>query len=70
MIQRLSAVPYEDPSWPRAFGELVEAVSQHVKEEESEYFPAASRTLGKTATEAMTARYEAKKKAVMKEERQ
>jgi hypothetical protein len=67
-IQRLSAISYEDPAWSGAFAELVEAVSRHIKEEESEYFPVASRTLGKAATEAMTARYAAKKKALMRED--
>jgi hypothetical protein len=68
-LQRLAALPYEDPGWTTAFAELVNAVSRHVKEEEGEYFPAASKILGKKATEAMTSRYEEKKKAVLKEER-
>jgi hypothetical protein len=68
-IQRLSAMAYDAPEWASAFADLVNAVSHHVKEEESEYFPVASKTLGKKVTEAMTARYEAKKKAVLKEER-
>ncbi|HEX4448339.1 MAG TPA: hemerythrin domain-containing protein [Polyangiaceae bacterium] len=68
-IQRLGAMPYEDPEWASAFADLVNAVSHHVKEEESEYFPAASKTLGKKTTEAMTTRYQAKKNAVLNEER-
>ena len=67
-IQRLGAIPYEDAEWASAFDDLVNAVAEHVKEEESEYFPVASKTLGKKVTEAMTIRYEAKKKAVLKEE--
>jgi hypothetical protein len=68
-IQRLSAMAYDAPEWATTFAELVSAVSHHVKEEEGEYFPVASKTLGTKVTEAMTARYEAKKQAIMKEQR-
>jgi hypothetical protein len=67
-LQRLSAMPYDDPGWASAFDDLVDAVARHVKEEESEYFPVASRTLGKKVTEALIVRYEAKKKALMNEQ--
>lgn len=70
MITRLSAVPYEDASWGPMFDELVEAVARHVKEEENEFFPTASRTLGKATTEAMTPAFEAKKASVMREAQQ
>ena len=68
-VQRLTGMPYEAAEWDSAFADLVKTVAQHVKEEESEYFPVASRTLGKKATEAMTSQYAATKKAVMMEMR-
>jgi hypothetical protein len=67
LILRLDATPFEDVGWAAALSELAEAVSRHVKEEENKFFPAASRILGKTVTEAMTPRYEAKKESFMKE---
>lgn len=66
-ILRLSAMAYDDGEWASAFEDLVNAVSQHVKEEESEFFPIASRTLGKEVTEGLTSRYQAKKQAVARE---
>jgi hypothetical protein len=64
-IQRLSRMPYEDPQWGPVFAELTEAVTRHAKEEEDDFFIAASRTLGKQTTEEMKTRYLAKKKAIM-----
>jgi hypothetical protein len=69
-IQLLSAMAYDDAGWSTAFEDLVNAVSHHVKEEESDFFPVASRTLGKEVTEGLTSRYLAKKQAVAKETRQ
>jgi hypothetical protein len=67
MIQRLSSIAYEDAAWGPAFADLVKAVSRHVKEEEGEYFPIASRTLGKKVTETMASEYTATKEAIMAE---
>jgi hypothetical protein len=68
-IQRLTGIAYDDPAWGPVFTDLVDAVSHHVKEEESEYFPFASRILGKKVTEALTSEYKATKNAVMAETR-
>ncbi len=67
-IQRLSAMAYEDVGWASAFEDLVNAVSHHVKEEEGEYFPVASRTLGKTVTEGLTRLYDERKKQAVANE--
>jgi Hemerythrin HHE cation binding domain len=64
MIQRLSGMAYEDTEWESAFADLMREFSHHVKEEESEYFPVASRTLGKKVTEAMMTPYETAKRAI------
>ncbi len=68
LLTRMSAMPYEDVSWGESIAELADAVTRHVKEEETEYFPVASKTLGKAETEALTARYEAKRDAVKRQE--
>ena len=68
-IRRLSAMPYDDGHWAIAFTNLVNAVSNHVKEEEGEYFPKASRVLGREASESMEAPYEAKKREIISEMR-
>jgi hypothetical protein len=69
MIQRLDGLAYEDIAWGSAFAELVQAFSHHVKEEESDYFPFASKTLGKKVTETMTAAYRATKKTIIEQTR-
>ena len=66
-LQRLSLLPCDDPGWASAFDDLVDEVARHVHEEENEYFPVASRKLGRKVTEAMTVRYDAKRNAVLRE---
>jgi hypothetical protein len=57
-INALSVLTYDDPSWGGRFAELVELVSQHVKEEEGEFFPAAERILGREVADRLLPRYE------------
>ncbi len=64
MLQRLSAMPFEDPQWGPAFAQLADAVSHHAKEEEDELFPAANRILGKDVTEHLKTCYLEKRKAI------
>jgi hypothetical protein len=58
LLNELNALPSEDPAWPQKFANLVELVEHHTKEEEDEYFPTASRILGKEETERLQAPYE------------
>jgi hemerythrin superfamily protein len=60
-INGLTAIPYTDPQWGARFTEIVQLVTEHVKEEEGEYFPAAERVLGKETAERLLGRYEAAK---------
>jgi hypothetical protein len=69
IIQRIDGLAYEDAAWGPAFADLVRAVSHHVKDEEDDYFPFASRTIGKKVTETMTAQYQAAKKAALEQMR-
>jgi hypothetical protein len=66
MLQRLTGMPYDDAQWGPAFAELTSTVEHHTKEEEDDFFPAASKILGKDAAEQMKTRYLAKKSAVAK----
>jgi hypothetical protein len=63
MIDGLSHLDYADSTWGAAFVELTNAVVREAKEEEDEYFPAASRILGAQASEALATRYFAAKQA-------
>jgi hypothetical protein len=65
-IAQVSAVAYEDDAWQSRFEDLIDLVTRHVKEEESEWFPAAEKALGKPWTEEALPRYEATKAKVMK----
>ncbi|HEX3772127.1 MAG TPA: hemerythrin domain-containing protein [Polyangiaceae bacterium] len=65
MIGRLGTMAYEDGEWAPMFSELVNHVQQHAKEEEDEFFPLASRILGKPVCEELNARYLAKKNAAL-----
>jgi hypothetical protein len=65
MITRLGSLSYDDPQWAPAFNELVSAVEHHANEEEDDFFPAASKTLGKDVAEDLKIRYVAKKNAIM-----
>ena len=65
-IAQLSAVPYEDELWPSRFDDLYDLVTRHVREEEEEYFPSASRALGREESERILTRYQVTKARVMK----
>jgi hemerythrin superfamily protein len=60
-IDLVTETPYDDERWSARFAELVDVVSAHVEKEESEYFPTASRVIGREQSEAMLARFEATK---------
>jgi hypothetical protein len=57
-INGLSALAYDHPSWGDRFTELVGLVSEHVKEEEGEFFPTAERILGRENADRLLPRYE------------
>jgi hypothetical protein len=57
LLNELGAMPYEDAAWGARFAKLVDLVSHHVSEEEREFFPAASRILGKAEAERLQASY-------------
>jgi len=62
-IQELTITAYDFDLWPARFGELVDLISAHVKEEEGEFFPAASKLLGREKTEQMLGDFERAKAA-------
>jgi hemerythrin superfamily protein len=57
-IKGLSTLPYNHPSWADRFSEIVKMVSEHVKEEEGEFFPTAERILGHETADRLLPRYE------------
>jgi hypothetical protein len=67
MLNELSALPVNDPSWSSRFDKLFEMVKQHVKEEEDDYFPTAEKVLGKDESERMDERFLKVKKEVMQQ---
>jgi hypothetical protein len=64
-LEALEGVEYTDPKWADLFAELVQRVSRHVKDEESRFFPVASRILGPDEAERMLAQYQATKRLAM-----
>lgn len=66
-IELLTETAYDDERWQPRFDELVALVQAHVEKEEAEYFPAASKALGREKAEEMRARYEATKAKAAKE---
>ena len=60
-LNAVAELPYDDASWKDRMAALVDLVSRHAKEEETRYFPAAERALGRSAAEQMLTRYEAAK---------
>jgi hypothetical protein len=67
MLDELSALPVNDPSWSSRFDKLFEMVKQHVKEEENDYFPTAEKVLGKDESERMDERFLKVKNEVMQQ---
>jgi hypothetical protein len=65
-IDQLTGMAYDDADWGASFARLTDMVARHVKEEEDEFFPVASKLLGKEATAQMNARYLEIKKAIAK----
>lgn len=65
-IAQLSALRYEDELWPSRFDDLYDLVIRHTREEEEEYFPAASRALGREQSEQILTRYRITKAGAMK----
>jgi hypothetical protein len=66
LLDALTSIPYTDGLWTRRFGELVASVDRHTMEEENEFFPQASKLLGRETTEKMLPRFEAAKRKAMK----
>ena len=69
-IEDIGKINYDDERWPGLFSELEEMVSQHVKEEEGTFFPAASRTFGRDESERILGRYQIAKDDAMKRARE
>jgi hemerythrin superfamily protein len=67
-INELSAIGFEDEGWGEKFESLLDQVQHHTQEEEDEFFPTASKVLGKAATETMKSPYLEQKSAVMAKE--
>jgi hemerythrin-like domain-containing protein len=58
LIERVSALAYDDEAWSYAFAQLAHSVQQHVAEEEDELFPMAQRVVGLYTAQALRTRYE------------
>jgi hypothetical protein len=65
-IAQLLAVSYEDELWPSRFDDLYDLVTRHIRDEEEEYFPAASHALGREQSVEILARYQITKAQAMK----
>jgi hemerythrin superfamily protein len=63
LLDRIAALEFTDAAWSRLFDELVQMVTHHTREEENDYFPKASRILGKDESQRILPRYEAAKAA-------
>ena len=60
-LAQLAAVRYESELWPSRFDDLYDLVTRHTREEEEEYFSAASHALGREQSEQMLTRYQVTK---------
>jgi hypothetical protein len=65
-IAQLFALGYEDELWPSRFDDLYDLVTRHIREEEEEYFPAASHALGRDQSEQILRRYQMTKAGALK----
>lgn len=63
VITELTLVPLEDEAWPRIFERLAATVTQHVEEEESDFFPRIQGVIGTTRAEELEAPYLAAKRS-------
>ena len=63
-IDLVTETPYDDERWGTRFAELAELVSRHVEEEETTYFPAASKLIPREKSEQMLTQFEATKERV------
>jgi hemerythrin superfamily protein len=64
-LSALAETEFGDERWPDLFSELVEVVTQHVKDEENRFFPAASRKIGREQSERMLKDFETTKRLAM-----
>lgn len=62
LITELTLLPLEDDAWPLAFERLEAAITQHVEEEETEFFPRTLGVIGKTKAHQLTPAYLAAKR--------
>jgi hemerythrin superfamily protein len=58
----VDSLAFNDPGWAPAFQRLADLVAQHVKHEESEFFPKAQQALGEERAEQLLHEFEAVKK--------
>jgi hemerythrin superfamily protein len=61
-IAELDVLAFSSPSWAPAFERLAKLVTEHVKLEESSYFPRAQKVLGEARAKQMLPAFEAAKK--------
>lgn len=61
-VEEVDKLEFASEEWPRAFERLVQAVEQHVADEEGDYFPRAQDAVGEQEAKAMLHRYEACKR--------
>lgn len=66
-IDRLQSTSFTAPEWGQLFGELVDLVQSHVKEEEDTIFPKAQETLGEQVAKELLPKFLAAKRSIMEE---
>jgi hemerythrin superfamily protein len=64
LLERLDELEIDTDEWKSTFDQLVEAVSHHAEEEETEIFPKAQDTLGDDTAKSLEEVYSAKKQAL------
>jgi hemerythrin-like domain-containing protein len=61
LLDELNATECTDARWPARFADLVHLVDHHIRKEETDFFPAANRILGKEEAERLKGPYLAAK---------
>ncbi len=64
-IRNVDAIDFGAAAWAPAFERLATLVTDHVAEEESDFFPTAQKTIGEERARGLTGRFEAAKKAAV-----
>jgi len=66
-IRAVDRLEFSDAGWQPAFVRVAEMVTQHVEEEEGEFFPMGQRVMGRILSEALDSRYRTAKERIVSE---